>query len=180
MTNHQPGFWGLAAKTMVVHTVTYVLMGILAATFLDYAGRLARPEMASWMRQFDDPWVMAGPLVQPVRGLLFALVFYPLRTTLFGQKNGWLITWWILVGLGILSTFGPSPGSIEGMIYTVIPISDQLIGLLEVVPQALLLAAVLYYWVNHPKKRWLNWVMGAIFFLLLLLPTLGLLLRQLG
>lgn len=177
MNDNQPSFLGLAVKTIVVHTVTYFLMGILAATLLDYAGRFARPEMACWMRQTDDPMVMAGPLFQPVRGLLFALAFYPLRETLFEKKNGWLIMWWTLVALGILSTFGPPPGSIEGMIYTLIPLSDQLTGLLEVVPQALLLSVILCYWVNHPEKRWLNWVMGVVFFLMLLLPALGLLMR---
>jgi hypothetical protein len=119
--------------------------------------------------------VVAGPLFQPVRGLLFALAFYPLREILFGRKNGWLVLWWLLVALGILSTFGPAPGSVEGMLYTVIPIPQQMTGWLEVVPQALLLSAILFYWVNHPEKRWLNWLMGAIFVLMLLLPALGLL-----
>lgn len=178
MNNNQPRLKGLMLKTIVVHTVTYFLMGILAANLLDYAERLARPEMVCWMRQINDPMVMAGVLFQPIRGLLFALAFYPLREIFFKKKNGWLIMWWALVVFGILSTFGPPPGSVEGMIYTVIPISDQLTGLLEVVPQALLLSVVLHYWVNHPVKRWINWVMGVIFFLLLLFPVLGLLSRS--
>jgi hypothetical protein len=177
MKNNQPHFWALAVKTIVVHTITYFFMGFLAATFLNYAERFARPEMACWMRQLDDPLIMIGPLLQPIRGLIFALAFYPLREILFGKKNGWLIMWWILVALGILSTFGPAPASVEGMIYTVIPISDQLTGWLEVLPQALLLSVVLFYWVNHPEKKWLNWVMGAVFFLLLLMPVAGLLTR---
>lgn len=177
MNNNQIGFAGLAVKTAVAHTVTYFIMGILAATFLDYAERFARPEMACWMRQLDDPLIMAGPLFQPFRGLIFALAFYPLREIFFAKKNGWLIMWWTLVGLGILSTFGPPPGSIEGMIYTRIPITDQLIGWLEVVPQALLLSVILFYWVNHPEKKWLNWLLGIIFFLMVFFPTIGLLMR---
>lgn len=178
MNNNQPGFLALAAKTIVVHTITYFFMGILASTFLDYAERFARPEMACWMRQLDDPLIMAGPLFQPIRGLIFALAFFPLREILFGRKSGWLMMWWLLVALGILSTFGPPPGSIEGMIYTRIPILDQLVGWLEVVPQALLLSVILFYWVNHPEKKWLNWVMGAVFFVMILMPVAGLLLRQ--
>lgn len=57
------------------------------------------------------------------------------------------------VALGILSPFGLSLGSIEGLIYACVAIPDQLIGWLEVVPQALLLAAILWYWMNHPEKR---------------------------
>jgi hypothetical protein len=180
MDKNQPGFLGLAARTIVVHTITYILMGMLASTLLGYAEAFAAPWMACWMRQLDDPMVIAGPLFQPIRGLLFALAFYPLRDTLFGKRHGWLVSWWLLVALGVLSTFGPSPGSVEGMLYTVIPVSQQIMGWLEVVPQALLLSAILFYWVNHPEKRWLNWLMGVIFVVMLLLPALGLLVTALG
>jgi len=30
-------------------------MGVLAASFLDYAERFSRPEMVGWMRQLNDP-----------------------------------------------------------------------------------------------------------------------------
>ncbi|MBN1889318.1 MAG: hypothetical protein JW850_15090 [Thermoflexales bacterium] len=175
MNTNRPTFLGLTIKAIVVHTLSYFLMGILAFNFLNYAEGFASAQMACWMRQTNDPIVMAGVLFQPLRGLVFALAFYPLRESLFGRKNGWLVTWWILVALGILSTFGPTPGSIEGMIYTVIPIPGQLTGWLEVVPQALLLSVGLYYWVNHPEKKWLNWVLGVAFVLVLFFPILGLL-----
>lgn len=175
MNDNRPGLLGLGIKTIVVHTVTYFLMGLLASTFMNYEEQYALPWLACWMRQFGDPILTAGVLFQPIRGIVFALAFYPLREILFGKKGGWLIMAWLLVALGILSTFGPPPGSIEGMIYTVIPISSQVAGYLEIVPQALLLSAGLCYWVNHPEKKWLNWVMGFVFFLALLFPTLGLL-----
>jgi hypothetical protein len=169
-------FTTLAAKTMVCHTLTYFLMGALAAHFLNYAALMARPE--SGMRPITDPWVMAGPLFQPIRGLIFALVFYPLRVCLFGRKNGWLLMGWMLVALGILSTFGPASGSLEGMIYTPVPVLSQLRGWLEVVPQALLLSALLCYWVNHADKRWLNWLLGIAFLVMMALPVMGLLTRR--
>jgi hypothetical protein len=124
-----------------------------------------------------NSWVMAGPLFQPLRGLVFALVFYPFREKLFGRGHGWLLMAWMLIGVGILSTFGPAYGSIEGMIYTTMPIHLQLQGWLEVVPQALLLSALLCYWVNHPK-RWLDVVLGILFLLAMALPILGLLARR--
>lgn len=176
MNSPQPRFVPLAAKTMVCHTVTYFVMGALAAHFLNYAALMAKPE--SGMRQITDPLVMAGPLFQPLRGLVFASVFYPLRQCLFGRKHGWLLMSWILIAVGILSTFAAASGSIEGMIYTPVPILGQLRGWLEVVPQALLLSALLCYWVNHPEKRWLNWTLGIVFFVMLALPVLGLLTRK--
>jgi hypothetical protein len=178
MNHPQPSFAALVAKTMVCHTLTYFIMGALAAYFLNYAAEMARPE--SGMRHMSDPLVMAGPLFQPLRGLIFALVFYPLRECLFGRKNGWMLMGWMLIALGILSTFGPAAGSIEGMIYTPAPIRSQLRGWVEVVPQALLLSALLCYWVNHAEKKWLDWLLGIVFFIAMALPVLGLLTRKAG
>jgi hypothetical protein len=176
MEQVQPRFLPLAGKTIVCHTITYFVMGALAAHYLHYGEEFAKPD--SGMRQITDPMVMAGPLFQPLRGVVFASVFYPLRSILFGKKHGWLVMAWILIAVGILSTFGPASGSIEGMIYTPTPIRYQLRGWLEVVPQALLLSALLYYWVNHAEKKWLNWLLGIVFFVMMALPILGLLVRK--
>jgi len=176
MENPPVRFPALAAKTAVCHTLTYFLMGALAAHFLKYAEQFNLPN--SGFRPFNSPWVMAGPLFQPIRGLIFASVFYPLRACLFGRKLGWLLMWWMLVALGILSTFGAPAGSVEAMIYTTTPVLQQLRGWWEVVPQALLLSALLCYWVNHAEKKWLNGVLGIVFFFAMTLPVLGLLSRH--
>lgn len=167
----------LAWKAAAVHTVTYMVMGVLASTLLDYRAVFARPDMACWMRPIDDPMVMLGPLLQPVRGVVFALVLYPLREILFVRERGWLVLWTLLVGLGIVNTFGPTPGSLEGMLFTVIPVPDQVKGYLEVVPQAGLLSFLLVHWVRHPDKRWLTRLLTALFAIALALPLLGLLAR---
>jgi hypothetical protein len=186
MTNNQPlrgfgmeaqevKFIPLVMKTIVVHTVTYFFMGLIASTLLDYGSWYAESYLRGFMRQIDDPLVMAGPLFQPIRGFLFAVVFYLLRDIFFGRKNGWLIMWVMLVFVGILSTFGPSPGSVEGMIYTIVPFSDHIKAWPEVMIQALLFSLLLTYWVEHSEKRWLNWLLGAIFVIVLILPVMGLL-----
>lgn len=176
-TEQSPSLWELSVKTAAAHTITYMFMGIVAATTLHYGEGFAKPEVACYMRQLNDPRVMAGPLFQPIRGLVFALAFYPLREVLFGRKHGWLVMWWLLVALGILGTFGPAPASLEGMVYSTWPVLGQMRGWLEVVPQALLLSVILCYWVNHPKK-WLNWTLGVLFAIVMVLPVLGLLTRQ--
>ncbi|MEW6173718.1 MAG: hypothetical protein AB1510_11765 [Bacillota bacterium] len=132
------------------------------------------------MRQTDDPLVVAGVLFQPIRGALFGVVFYLLRDVLFRRKNGWLIMWTALVVIGILSTFGPAPGSIEGLIYTKLPIKGLWGGLAEVLAQSFLLSVITYYWVNHPEKKWLTWVLGTFFVIVLILPVIGLLARHAG
>jgi len=168
-------FVSVTLKTAIIHTVTYFLMGLLAFTFLDYAGKFADPTVASLMRQTNDPLVAGGPLFQVLRGILFGIAFYALREIVLARKNGWLILWLVLVIVGILSPFGASPGSIEGIIYTVLPLWFHVMGLPEVVIQALLLAFLTYYWINHPEKKWLGWVFGITFALGILLSTMGVL-----
>ncbi len=166
-------FVGLTAKTVVVHTVTYFAMGLLALTFLEYETAFAGPVTREYMRQTNDPLVALGPALQFIRGILFAVAFYPLREILFGRRNGWLITWLVLVMLGILSTFAAAPGSVEGLLYTKMPVGLQISGWLEIIAQAFLLSAILYYWVNHPKQKWLGWVLGIVYVLVIFFSVMG-------
>jgi hypothetical protein len=178
MHSRRPTFWGITLRTIVVHTVTYFAVGLLAFTLFDYSTRFADPSLHGLMRQTDDPLVAAGPLFQPIRGFLFGIVFYMLRDALFRGRGGWFTMWVMLVLVGIFSTFGPTPGSVEGMIYTTLPITGQLFGLIEILLQSLLLSVITTYWVSHPRAKWLNWVLGILFVLVLILPSLGLLLGQ--
>lgn len=175
MKENEITVFGLTIKSIVSHTLTYFLVGLVASVVFNYSADFARPELRGYMRQIGDPVIALGPALQPLRGILFALAFYPLREILFKRKNGWLITWWLLVALGILSTFGPASGSVEGAIYTTLPFVDQFFsgGMLEILTQSLLFSALLYTWVNHPKKRWLNWVLGVLFVLVVLMSALG-------
>src|ERR1035438_2053651 len=79
-----------------------------------------------------------------------------------------------LPGLADAPSAAP-PGSLEGFIYTTVPLGLQTRGYLEIVPQALLLSALLFYWVRHPGKAWLNWSLGLAYAICALLPILGLL-----
>ena len=175
MNRTRPTLLGVTVKTLVTHTVTYFIVGLLASLLLDYARFFAESSLSLIMRPTSDPWVMAGPLFQSVRGLLFGIVFYLLREPFFERKNGWLVMWLVLVVVGIIGVFGPAPGSVEGMIYTVFPLSVHLRSLPELLLQSLFLSLLLFYWINHPEKRWLNWVMGFAFALVMALPLLGLL-----
>jgi hypothetical protein len=169
-----PTLRGLVARTAVVHTLTYFAVGLLAFTVFDYSRRFAEPGLREYMRQTDHPLVMAGVLFQPIRGALFGIVFYLLRDVLF-RRRGWWVTWVSLVVIGIVSPFGPAPGSIEGLIYTKVSIGALWGGLVEVVVQSFLLSTLLFYWVNHPRKRWLSGLLIVLFIVALALPALGLL-----
>jgi hypothetical protein len=64
MTHGKLSLVTLTVKTVTLHTVTYSLVGLLAYTVLDYGRWFAEPHMKAVMRQTEDPWVMAGPLLQ--------------------------------------------------------------------------------------------------------------------
>jgi hypothetical protein len=167
-------------KTMVAHTLTYFVVGALAFFTLSYAKTVyADPSVAASSRPTTDPMVMAGPLFQPIRGILFGLVFYLLRDSFFRPPRGWLTLWATLIVIGILGQFTGGLGSIEGLVYSKVPAAYQLLLLPEVFVQTFLLSALLFYWINHPRK-WLSWVLGIAFALVLIFPALGLLVGRPG
>jgi hypothetical protein len=152
----------LVIRTVITHTVTYSLMGWLALSLFDYAAWFSQSGLGATMRPMTHPMVMAGPLVQPLRGALFGGVFYMLRDMFFTRECGWLRMWLVLLVLGIINVFGPAPGSIEGFVYTRLSIADHLRGLPEVIVQSLLLALGVFYWTTRGAKRW-AWTMGIAF-----------------
>lgn len=175
MQNGRPSLLEVEWKTIVAHTLTYFLLGIVSALFFDYSARFADPVVATYFRQTSDPIVMAGVLFQPIRGLLLGAVLFLLREPFFRRKYGWLTLWITLVVVGILSPYVGAPGSLEGLVYTRVPFALQLSLLPEVLIQTFLFSVLLYYWLNHPEKKWLSWLLVVFFFVILILPALGLL-----
>lgn len=175
MQSQRPSLLEAILKTIVVHTATYFVIGALSFFLLDYSELAAGAGVNQWMRQSSDPLVMAGPLFQPIRGLLLGAILFLLREPFFHHRRGWLTLWATLVVVGILSAYIGAPGSLEGLIYTTVPLSDHLRLLPEVLIQTFLFSAILFYWVNHPEKKWLTWLLAVVFFLVLLFPTLGVL-----
>jgi len=163
----------LVIRSAITHTVTYSIMGWLAMSLFDYAAWFSQSGLGATMRPVTHPMVMAGPLVQPLRGALFGCVFYWLRDVFFARERGWVSMWLVLLVLGIVNVFGPAPGSIEGLVYTRLSIADHLRGLPEVVLQSLLLSLGVFYWATRGGKRW-AWTMGIVFAITIALPILGL------
>jgi hypothetical protein len=178
MNPQRPSLFEIVLKTLVTHTVTYFFLGVVSFVLLDYATVYSSPGVAGFLRPTSDRLVAAGPLFQPIRGLLLGLVLFLLREPIFRRKHGWLVLWATLVVIGILSPYVAAPGSLEGLIYTTVPLSFHLTSLPEVILQTLLFAVLLFYWVNNPQKRWLSWILGISFILVLFFPALGLLFPQ--
>jgi hypothetical protein len=90
--------------------------------------------------------------MQPVRGLIFAVALWPIRDLLLEKKNGWLILWGLLVSIGILSTPAAGPSSIEGMVYTKIPMWYHLMGIPEIALQTLFFSIWVVWWERQSVK----------------------------
>jgi len=166
-------FTSIVIKAAVAHTVTYFVAGLLAYTIFDYPRLFEETELRYFMRQTSDPVVRLGPLFQPFRGVIFGIAFFILRQPFFTDTNGWLLMWIALVCLSVLSSFGPTTTSIEGMIFTKLPLRVHLIGLPEILLQSFLLSFVVFHWVNSPGKKWLSQIMWTLFVIVLIAPLLG-------
>ncbi len=163
----------IVIKTAVVHTVTYGMVGGPAYMIFNYPRLFAETELRFIMRSTTDPRVKLGLLFQPVRGAIFGIAFVLLRQPLFSGSGGWLTMWLVLVLLCILSSFGPNTTSIEGMIFTKIPLRIHLVGLPEILVQSFLLSFVVYHWVKTPEMHWLSMTMWTLFIIAMAAPLLG-------
>jgi hypothetical protein len=150
---------------------------VLAYSLLDYRTLFQTEGLSCLMRPISSRWVAAGPALQVFRGLIFALALYPFRSIFLGGRHGWLKLWGLLAGLAIFSTAGPAPGSVEGLIYTKIPIRTQLLGLPEVLLQTLAFSLLLLAWHRHPHRAWAV-VMGGLMLLGILMSVAGALLPR--
>ena len=139
-------FVGFALRIMVAHTLTYFVFGIVASNVFHYGALFEMPVIRDFMLPMTQHDPLIGPFLQPVRGLIFAIGLWPIRRFLLESKRGWLILWGLLVTIGILSTPAAAPASIEGVLYTKLPLWYHLIGLPEITLQTLAFSIWLVWW----------------------------------
>jgi hypothetical protein len=138
---------------MILHTLTYFIFGIIMSNIFDYKTIFEQPIIGDFMRPLDSPYVLAGPFLQPLRGFLFALGLWPIRKLIFEHKYGWLIMWNIFIVFGILGPAAAAPCSMEGVIYSKLPVWFHLMGLPEIIFQTLSLSLLLTWWVRKTSTK---------------------------
>lgn len=173
MNNDKYNFWTFVWRITAAHIITYFIAGILAFNLFNYKESFQTGDLAVLMKPVSSPWVMAGSALQVFRGILFSLVLWPFKIVFLENKRGWLLLWFLFLGLAILGTTGPAPGSFEGIIYTNFPVLDQIIGLRETVFQTLIFSLLVFFWYKHPRKIW-NIISIIFVTLILLMITAGL------
>ena len=165
-------FISFAGRMVVAHFLTYFVFGLLfylsGLNVVVYYEQHPQPLVNALFRDTSSLLVTAGPLFQLLRGFIFALALYPFRTVFLGRKRGWLYLWGIFLAFAIFAPSSVAPGSIEGFVYTNLPISFHLIYLPEIVLQTLAFSWLFVAWEKHPGKK-LTISLVIIFFLILLM-----------
>jgi len=169
-------FGSFSWKVISLHMITYMIAGIIFSSLFSYEQLYKTGGLSKLMKDFSSPWISAGPSLQLIRGFLFSIVLWPFYDFIFSRPKGWTLIWLLFIGLAILGTTGPSPGSLEGIVYTQLSLKEHLIGLPEVLLQTLAFSFLLYNLCNKPRKYFtILSVVGVL--LILLMSIAGLLFR---
>lgn len=136
-------------KTTGIHILTYILCGIIFSAIFNYHNLFTIEGVDTFMKDIGGLSTLLGPLVQVIRGILFGLVLLLFKDIFIGKKYGWLKLWAILSVIGIINTPGPAPFSIEGIVYTNLPLEFHLKGAPEIFIQTLLFS----YLLAKPYKK---------------------------
>jgi hypothetical protein len=171
-------FIGFAGRMIVAHFLTYFLFGLLfyvsGLNVIAYYEQFPEPLVNALYRETSSLLVTVGPLFQLLRGSIFALALYPFRTSFLERKLGWLYLWGLLLAFAILAPASAAPSSIEGFVYTNLPLSFHLLGLPEIVLQTLAFSGLFVLWERHPVKG-LTIPLVVVFFVILLMNAFPLL-----
>ena len=162
-------FW----QIMYAHTIAYFIAGIFAVVVMNYRELYATEIISSVMLPVDTPIVALGPLLQVFRGIIIALILWPLRKAFFEEKYGLLKLGLIVIGLSLLSTIGPTMGSFDGYIYTKIPYMYQILGYPETIIYVLLFIGILAVSKKYAHKKVITILSIPIMVLICLISIMG-------
>jgi hypothetical protein len=140
-------------RITAAHTIAYFIAGVFASSLFDYESWFSSDVLSSLMKPTTAPIVaLGGTSLQVIRGLIVALVLLPLRKVFTEEKHGFLKLGLLILGLSVLSTFGPAFGSIEGFIYTKLSIMEQIKSYPEAIVWISLFIGILWTLYKFEKK----------------------------
>lgn len=136
--------WGYIGRFTIVHVIVYT---VVAALFL--AAQNTLPEPTQFAFETFLPYYPIGIisiLGQILRSIILALVLYPFYDTIVRSDRGMLVLFGALWGISILGSVAPMPGSIEGVIYTEIPLLAHVIVLTVAAVEVLVFSRLFLLW----------------------------------
>ena len=137
---------------VLLHVVTYIVMGIIFMTLQDYAGAFATQERFALFRPLDSPIVGAGPFVQILRGGLLSIFVYPLFSKIIIKKNGWLLLFTVMFGFTAMSSYNMIPGMINTLVEGG-SFADVMVGTVEITVQMLVFSILIFKWEKRSGRK---------------------------
>jgi hypothetical protein len=148
---NRPQILPYLGRFTLLHLIAYILIGFLFLLFQDLL-----PESRRVALDLYEPYRPLGLMAvggQVLRGLAFALVFFPFYHVLFENPRGRLILFGAMWGVALFGSVEPQPGSIEGIIYTTISFTEHLYVLFAVALQMLLFGWLFFKWERLAQKK---------------------------
>ncbi len=139
-------------RFILVHVITYIFIGVVFKNFQNYAGVFIEIEYLSNFRSLDSTIVRLAPVFQIFRGAFFAFILYPFYNKIIKSDYAWVKLFFIIWGFSLIGSVAPILGSIEGMIYTKMTLSEHLIGITEVTVQIFVFSWFFVKWENRTER----------------------------
>jgi uncharacterized protein (DUF486 family) len=91
-------------------------------------------------------------LFQIFRGAFFALILFPFYNTIIKSNYAWLKLFLLIWGFSLIGSVAPIPGSIEGLIYTDLSLSQHLIAAVKITIQIFVFSWFFVKWENRTER----------------------------
>ena len=139
-------FW----KIVSAHTIAIFIVGIIVSLEIPHIHIF---HSGSWWSSFR-PIVAFGFFMQVLRGIILAVIFLPLRKTLFEEKYGMIKLSILIIGLSLLGNISPTIGSFAGFIYR--SYNFYFLNSISVILYAIFFIGILYLHFNYSRKKLVN------------------------
>ena len=126
----KPNVWCFVTRFSLLHLIAYLVVATVFVVF-----QSALPESSRMALDLYQPFRILGISTlfgQLLRGLAFGFVFYPFYSLIFERKGGRMLLFLSMWGIGLFGSVEPQPGSIEGILYTHISLSEHIFVLFAV------------------------------------------------
>ena len=148
---------GYSLRFILVHLITYWVVGIIFYEIAGYAQALEEMEIFQLWRPLENlPAVLLVFFGQIFRGGMLSLLLYPFYTVYIRAKHGWLLLFLLILGLTILGSpvFLPELIRVEGSWAEFL--QSLVIGIPEILTQALVFSVIFFWWQRRAERRQKN------------------------
>ncbi len=153
-TNIPINLRGYTKRFMIVHLVTYWVIGPLFYQIAGYADALQEMDIFEMWRDLESiPVVLLVFFGQIFRGAFLGLLLAPFYGNYINRKNGWLLLFLLMFGLTALGSplFLPEFILFEGTFMEFL--KGLVIGIPEIVTQMLVFSLIFFWWQRKAERK---------------------------